>query len=282
MSTIGTPDSASKTALLRQQQTRFRRRVFLVIAAVIVSFYGVIFTYHLLTPTPSQIASLQVLEQCREICLKYGLIPTGNIKQDAEAYLEAVKKPRLSEPLRELLADGQFIVAESRPHPLLKQPAPDFQLKNHEGQLVSLQETLAQGPVVLVFYYGYDCSHCVAQLFGLQEDLKYFQELGARIVAISADPPEETKARFEEYGAFNFTVLSDPENKIAQQYGVFIPETAERPSDLKHGTFLINPAGKVFFSTFGYKPFLDNKSLLFMLNEFSQQSSPEHKSPNET
>jgi peroxiredoxin len=265
---LESPDSSAA----RQRHIQYRRRVFLTIGLSIAGFYAIILGYHFLTPEPSKAASSSVLEQCRELCLQYGLIPTGHVANDAKAYLNSARTEKLSAPLREILSDPHFVVAESKEHALLKRPALDFQLSNHKGKPVSLAELNREGPVVLVFYMGYDCSHCVAQLFGLNEDLAHFRELGARIVAISADPPEETAAKFAEYGAFDFTVLSDPGNQVAQAYGVYRPETNEIPADLKHGTFLIGPTGKVIFATYGYKPFLDNKSLLYMLSEFSPRT----------
>ena len=57
---------------------------------------------------------------------------------------------------------------------------------------VQLAKELKKGPVVVVFYLGYYCNHCVSQLFDLNEDVRYFHELGAEVIAISADPPELT------------------------------------------------------------------------------------------
>ena len=51
--------------------------------------------------------------------------------------------------------------------------------------------------MVLVFYYGYHCNHCVGQLFALHDDISKFRELGAEVVAVSADPPEWTRERWD-------------------------------------------------------------------------------------
>jgi peroxiredoxin len=248
-------------------------KLFLSLLGAIAVLYGVVLGYHLLVPEP---ATAQTephwLEQCRQVCLQYGLVPTGNIKADAEAYLAVVQEEKLSAPLEELLNDAAFVRAESEEHPLLGKQFLDFQLTNSAGQMVSLSDYTKQGPVVLVFYYGYTCSHCVAQLIGLQEDLKYFHELGAEIVAFSPDTVEFTQEKYKEYGAFEFPVLADPDYAIAEKYGVFAPATPDAPEDLLHGTFVIDETGKVIFANRGYQPFVDNKSLLYWLAGRGAQS----------
>src|SRR5262249_13085079 len=124
---------------------------------------------------------------------------------------------------------------------------------------------VGRGPVVLVFYYGYYCNHCVAQLFALHEDVKKFRELGAEVIAVSADPPELTRQRFERSGAFAFPVLADPGHKAAQRYGVFRPAAGNVPEELRHGTFVIGRDGRVHWAYRGSEPFTGNATLLYEL-----------------
>lgn len=242
------------------------QKIFLWFLACVTVVYGVILAFHLLVPRRSVDAKeLSLLEQCREMCLAYGLVPTGHLANDAKAYLRSEKPRPLFEPLHEILGNGKFKPQESQDHPLRGHPAPDFELSDDQGALTSLKGTLKDAPVVLVFYYGYHCNHCVGQLFGLNEDLRRFVELGTQVVAISADPPELTAKRFAEYGRFGFPVLSDPDNKIAQAYGVYQPETEGHPEVKKHGTFVIDSDGTVLWCNVGNKPFLDNQTLLTVI-----------------
>ena len=116
--------------------------------------------------------------------------------------------------------------------------------------------------MVVVFYLGYGCSHCVAQLIALDKDLHYFHELGAEIVAISSDESSHTAERFQEYGRFHFPVLADVDNSIAQAWDVYQPESPERSEFSKHGTFVVDRTGHLIWAVTGTEPFLDNKSLL--------------------
>jgi len=195
------------------------------------------------------------MDECRDLCLQYGLLPTGDVAADAKAFLVAAR----TQPLQN--AAPKAPVA-SQSHPLLGKIAPEFELPDDEGKRWSLSELRQNGPVIVVFYYGYHCSHCVAQLFGLEDDLRKFKDQGVRIVALSADPPVVTAARFREYGQFHFPVLSDENYQIAEKYGVYRRATADREDDLKHGTFLVNQNGQIAWAYVGNLPFVDNKLLL--------------------
>jgi len=186
-----------------------------------------------------------------------------NIAKEARAYLRERNIEPLSEPLAKLLAEIREDRIRSQPHPLLGKAAPAFALIDHKDAKWDLNERLKKGPVVLVFYYGYHCNHCVGQLFALQNDAAKFRELGAEIIAVSADPPELTRARFKQYGEFAFPVLADPGNKIAQAYGVYQPASGKTPENLQHGTFIIGRDGLVHWTQYGDEPFTGNRTLLY-------------------
>jgi peroxiredoxin len=196
-----------------------------------------------------------------------------NLARGAIAYVREENKQPLSEPLVRIFADTDYPAKPAQPHPLLDKRALDFTLFDDQHNEIRLDELWQRGPAVLVFYYGYHCSHCVAQLFSLDEDINLFNELGARVVAISADPPEMTAKRFAEYGRFHFTVLSDPDHRVGRMYGVYEPPSADQPERKAHATFLIDRNGRVFWVNYGPKPFVDNKTLLLKLGP--RQAAPE-------
>ena len=246
-------------------------RVFLGFLGFVSIFYAVILTYHFAVPRQVEATqTMAFLERCRQICEDYGLVPTGRIDQDARAFLDATDHVRLQGELEQILEDADHKPVASLNHSLLGQPAPLFDLLNVEGQSVSLSKLNSDGPVIVVFYYGYFCSHCVAQLFGLNDDLQYFRQMGATIVAISADSSQTTAERFAEYGSFEFPVLSDPDNSVAELYGVFMPETDEKEADLQHGTFVVDREGTVVWANYGHEPFTDNQTLLKVLRQKSR------------
>jgi peroxiredoxin len=186
-----------------------------------------------------------------------------DLAQEARADLEQRNFRPLSAPLAALLDDPKYESIPTQAHLLLLQPAPDFTLRDVDGKEWSLEKQLKDGPVVLVFYYGYHCNHCVSQLFALDKDIEKFRELGVQMVAVSADPAETTRERFKKYGAFMFPVLSDPGNKVAALYETYVPNpVAGQEGDLLHGTFVISRQGKVIWANRGDRPFTENHTLL--------------------
>lgn len=239
--------------------------MFLAFLGITSVFYGTMLIYHISKPVGTVAVDDSIVEQCRQICLQYGLITTGNVRDDAEAYLEVVQSKKLTDGLAVILADNSFKPVESQPLSLLNQAAPEFALPDVNGLEQKLSELGKGRPVVVVFYLGYGCSHCVAQLLALDKDLHYFSELDADIVAISSDSPEHTAERYREYGEFHFPVLADVDYGVSQKWGVYQPETDEKPEFMYHGTFIVDSHGKVVWGAQGKEPFLDNKTLLHVL-----------------
>jgi len=241
--------------------------VFLGFLGTIAALYAAMVAYHINRPlkTQSEARDDSVMEQCREFCLAYGLLPTGNVANDAKKFLNVAGPKEITQPLVEILKDPNLAAEPSQEHSLLGQPAPAFDLPDDRGNIRKSTEWIPGQPTVLVFYYGYGCSHCVAQLFGIDRDLRYFHELGAEVVALSADPPEQTAKRFEEYGRFHFPVLSDTDNRVAQAYGAIVPKEEGGDGLLEHATFVIDSRGRVVWTYRGPQPFLNNKSLLLAL-----------------
>lgn len=194
---------------------------------------------------------------------KSGDKSSANLANQANADLESRNFQPLSGAVQDLIADKSKPSIPTQSHPLLFRNAPDFTLADVDGADFHLAKEAETSPIILVFYYGYSCSHCVSQLFGLAKDIDIFRELGAKIIAISPDSRELTKERFAEYGTFPFPVLSDPGNKVAQLYSTYIP--AKNPmndGELMHGTFVIFPGGKVVWANRGDEPFTNNLTLI--------------------
>lgn len=216
----------------------------LLIAGVIVGFFAgaALLGAYLLIPEP----------------------PPPNLAREAELYVRYRKATPLSEPLDQLLSDPDLYVVPSQPHPLVGKKAPAFTLMNHQDQPFDAVSFIGNQPAVIVFYYGYWCDHCVAQLFALQEDLGRFAELDARVVAISPDTTAVTRERFEDYGAFAFPTLSDVDCTVASEYEV---ARRDRNGDLKplHATFVVDSDGVIRWANYGHEPFLGNATLLYEL-----------------
>jgi peroxiredoxin len=185
-----------------------------------------------------------------------------DVAREAREFLRSQNVQPLSAPLEQLLADPYGERIPTQAHPLIGQLAPDFELIDCNKNVWHLRDRLDRGPVVLTFYFGYHCNHCVGQLFALHDDHAKFRELGANVVAVSADPPELTRQRFRQYGEFAFPVVADPGNAVAQKFGVYRPATPTAREDLLHATFVIGRDGRVCWAYCGNDPFTGNLTLL--------------------
>jgi peroxiredoxin len=98
--------------------------------------------------------------------------------------------------------------------------APNFALPSDDWEnKVSLEEYTKDGPVALFFYPGDWSSVCTDQMGRLQEEIGRFEELGASVLAVSADTPWSHRA-FAEQRGIEFPLLSDLERAVIDDYDV--------------------------------------------------------------
>ena len=88
-------------------------RLFLGCLFLIACAYAMVLIYHVSRPPGTVAEDSGILERCRQVCLRYGLVSTGNVRKDAEAYLHVAQKQNLTEGLSQILSDTEF-----RPAPL--------------------------------------------------------------------------------------------------------------------------------------------------------------------
>lgn len=96
---------------------------------------------------------------------------------------------------------------------------PDFELPNAKGESVRFSDLLANGPVVVSFYRGGWCPYCNLELRALQEKLPEIEDLGASLLAISPEQPDNSLSTAEK-NSVSFDILSDAGNEVARQFGL--------------------------------------------------------------
>lgn len=97
--------------------------------------------------------------------------------------------------------------------------APDFELPGADGQPVSLKSLVQKGPVVISFYRGGWCPYCNLELRALQAALPQIADLGATLVAVSPQTPDQSLTTAEK-NELAFPVLSDHGSRVAHAFGV--------------------------------------------------------------
>lgn len=100
--------------------------------------------------------------------------------------------------------------------------APDFTLPGTGGRDHSLSELRGQ-PVVLVFYPGDDTPVCTKQLNSYNDGLARFTDLGAQVLAISAQDVASHERFSAKHGGFSFPLLADTDKSVAEAYGILGP-----------------------------------------------------------
>ena len=97
--------------------------------------------------------------------------------------------------------------------------APDFTLNDKDGNAVSLTDFSGK-KVVLYFYPKDSTPGCTRQACAFAAAYEEFKTLGAVVIGISKDS-EASHRRFAEKNGLPFILLSDPELKAIQAYGVW-------------------------------------------------------------
>ena len=95
----------------------------------------------------------------------------------------------------------------------------NFELPNAVGKTVQLKTLLDQGPVVVTFYRGGWCPFCSAELQAYEQVFEEIGKLGATVVAISPQTPDNSLTMAEKQ-ALTFEVLSDVHNEVARKFGI--------------------------------------------------------------
>jgi len=97
--------------------------------------------------------------------------------------------------------------------------APDFSLSASDGRLLTLDEVVSQGPVVLTFYRGSWCNFCNAALRLWQRALPGLWASGANLYAIAPETLDMCKD-FKSAAKLDYELVSDEGHVAADAYGL--------------------------------------------------------------
>ena len=101
-------------------------------------------------------------------------------------------------------------------------------------------------PVVVYFYPRDNTSGCTTQACELRDDYAAYQERDAVILGISPDTTE-SHVRFRAKHALPFSLLADPDHRVAERYGAWGEKTSygKKTEGLIRSTFVIDRDGRV-------------------------------------
>lgn len=103
--------------------------------------------------------------------------------------------------------------------PDIGERAPDFELKNQDGDLVRLSDFRGK-KVVLFAYPKAGTSGCTTQACGLRDAFPRIEEANAVVLGLSPDRPEDLQ-KWKQEENLPYDLLSDPDHSVLEAWGVW-------------------------------------------------------------
>ena len=123
--------------------------------------------------------------------------------------------------------------------------APDFSGLNQDGMPVRLSDFKGQ-KLVLYFYPKDDTPGCTAEACDIRDNYQALLRKGYTILGVSRDTPEEHRKFIAKYH-LPFCLISDPDKRIAEAYGVYRKKSywLITINKIQRTTFIINEQGQI-------------------------------------
>lgn len=124
--------------------------------------------------------------------------------------------------------------------------APLFTLKDENEKDIALADYIGKKQILVYFYPKAMTPGCTAQAQGLRDSQSQLNDLNTVVFGISPDEPKRL-AKFCQRDELNFTLLSDVDHKVADDFGVWgLKKFMGKEYDGIHRlSFLIGLDGKV-------------------------------------
>jgi peroxiredoxin/tetratricopeptide (TPR) repeat protein len=131
--------------------------------------------------------------------------------------------------------------------------APPLEVRDASGNQVSLADYKGKN-VILVFYLGFECPHCMRQLHAIQKRNAEWESLDSVVLAVSSASPQENADGIKQMGDLaGIRLLSDDNFANARRFHSYDDfEEIEL-----HSTILVDKQGRVYWARFGGDPFGD-------------------------
>ncbi|MET3919859.1 thioredoxin-dependent thiol peroxidase [Arthrobacter sp. UYEF20] len=132
-------------------------------------------------------------------------------------------------------------------------PAPDFTLKNSDGQDVSLRDFRGRSTVIY-FYPAASTPGCTKQACDFRDSLASLQQAGYDVVGISPDAVGKL-ATFAATEGLTFPLLSDEDHAVAEAYAAWGEKKNYGRSyeGLIRSTVVVDPEGRVVVAQYNVR-----------------------------
>lgn len=115
---------------------------------------------------------------------------------------------------------------------------------NQDGKEWKLADATGKKVVLLYFYPKDETPGCTKEACGLRDSMGDLQKSDVEVVGVSFDSAESHKSFIAKHN-LNFPLLADTDGKIADAYGVRMPDKARA----RRVSFLIGKDGKILHIT---------------------------------
>ena len=123
--------------------------------------------------------------------------------------------------------------------------APEFELKDGQGTPHKLSDYTGQ-TFVLYFYPKDNTPGCTTEACAFRDSYQDFKDAGVEVIGVSPDS-ESSHSKFSKKFDLPFTLLSDPDHKVCDDFGVWGPKKmyGREYEGVFRTTFVIGPEGKI-------------------------------------
>lgn len=124
--------------------------------------------------------------------------------------------------------------------------APDFAMRDMQGNLSRLSDLKDKKDIVVYFYPEDFTPGCTTQAVEFSRDYEKFKEAGIEIVGISPNE-EESHEKFRQKMGIPYPLVADTEKYVSKSYGVYgLKKFMGREyMGVSRSTFLIDKTGKI-------------------------------------
>jgi peroxiredoxin len=145
--------------------------------------------------------------------------------------------------------------------------APPLEVRDSSDKAVSLKDYQGRN-VLLVFYLGTECAHCMKQLREISGKKHDWERLDTVVLAVSSKQPSSAADGLKGITPDTIQLLSDTDHVNARRFHSY-----DDFEDIElHSTTLIDKRGRVHWARFGGDPFSDLDFITKQLERLNQSS----------
>ncbi len=163
-------------------------------------------------------------------------------------------------------------------------PAPNFSGTADNDTEFDSSDVVGKKILVVYFYPADMTGGCTKQACSYRDAMEDLRDLDVRVIGVSGDSAENHR-HFKAAHDLNFTLLADPEGKIAKQFGVETRDggsitttidgkefTLDRGVTTSRWTFVIDKDGKIAYKNTSVNPTADSQEVMQVVEKLSAGS----------